>query len=108
MRSRLYFDEQVVFIQPVANVPQTCPDAQARQHPDSRFTSPRKQQLDERLDDGPDEIGSSDMEENIDEDAVHANHNKEPCTLFELFFHIDEPVAECKGQYCPAAAGKHE
>jgi predicted AlkP superfamily phosphohydrolase/phosphomutase len=70
-------NKQLVFIQPVTDVPQGCPDQKACHDVNSDFSSPGKQRLCEWRKNLFNQIGASDFKKEVDENEIHPNDAEE-------------------------------
>jgi len=72
----LYLNKHLILIQPVAHIPHYCPDAQTSNNFNGPLAPPGKQQTAEWRNNSANQMGASDREEEIDENAVHPDYNK--------------------------------
>jgi hypothetical protein len=73
----LYFNEYFVFIEPVTKIPECCPGTKTGHYFNCQFTSPRKKQFTEGIENINAYPGTTKMAEHVNKNAIHANNNKE-------------------------------
>jgi hypothetical protein len=102
------FNEYFVFIEPVAKIPEGCPDTQAGNDFYCQSTSPRKEYCCEGIYNVIGKTGATNMAKQVDKNAVHSNDYKKPRSFYEKLFYVYQPIGQTKNKYGPPSTCKNK